>query len=83
MAKWLIVCIVRLIILENRKWFGLVIQIQTLFMLKVLSDSKVCRSYFKYIFKNISNSYSNTSGKFSDLACKKNPFVPLGGHNQD
>jgi hypothetical protein len=43
MAKYLIVWIVKKLILKIENSFELVIQFQTIFIFKVLSDSKICK----------------------------------------
>ena len=50
-GKWLIVLIVRLFFYKTENNFGLVIQNYKLFMLKVWTDSNVCKIYLIQMFK--------------------------------
>ena len=83
MTKWLIVCIDRIIIIENRKWFWIIYSNLNTFHVE---------SLFK--FKTIWNSYSNTlirikkagttfrTKKF-EKKLKKDSLVPVYRKNRD
>ena len=63
MAKWLIVLIVKIIILENRKWFWISYSNSNTFHVESIVRFKNMQKLFKFIFKHFSNSLSNTCQK--------------------